>query len=369
MEVDMYNLPEKLTKDSFWFEVLPELSKIYRNLKQGDKTEISMIYTNKIYSNAVVLLACMLTILSGKSKNPVYIQIANRIEFLAVIDEIGILTQLENLGIVTFEHELYGGFSGIHVDNNYKILNYMPVREYDEFPIEKQLEIRYGKNSEVREKLLSGSFFGMNETPIKNDELWKTTWDTATELIVNAIIYSKSISYAYMQTGVRFNDNKLGYLLAIGDVGRGYYDSLTSKINTPCELDDINSDLTNFKYTVEDRKRFYNKAVELGIDISKEKNFLSMMEALYYSETKSQKMDLYSLKNILSISNANFRIQQGNREVVFTSNKCKNCTKKDTFSCLECVWKSGRECKNSPLRSFPFGMAGVHIEIEFIQEV
>jgi hypothetical protein len=209
----------------------------------------------------------------------------------------------------------------------------------------------------------------MNNTPIKNDELWKKTWDTATELIVNAIIYSKSISYAYMQTGVRFSDSKVGYLLAIGDVGRGYFDSLTSKINKSYENENINGDLNKLKYTQEDRNRFYNKAKGLGIDNIKEKNFLSIMEALYYSETKSQKMDLYSLKNMLSVSNANLRIQQGNREVVFTSSKCKKCMKKDAFSCLECVWRRGKDSKNSPLRSFPFGMAGVHIEIEFIQEV
>ena len=110
---------------------------------------------------------------------------------------------------------------------------------------------------------------------------------------------------------------------------------------------------------------FYTQADNEKIDVNKEINFLSIMEALYYSQTMSRDMNLYKLKNLLALSNANLRIHQRNREVVFTSAQCFRCSNRDTLHCLECMWER-KKVERTPVKEYPISMAGVHIEVEFI---
>ena len=115
------------------------------------------------------------------------------------------------------------------------------------------------------------------------------------------------------------------------------------------------------------REEFYIYAECLGINVKKEINFLSIMEALYYSQMQARDMDLYRLKNLLAVSKATLRIHQKNTEVVFTYAACQKCENRDILNCVQCVW-ARRNTKNSPLKKYPISMAGVHVEVEFVQE-
>ena len=232
---------------------------------------------------------------------------------------------------------------------------YLPIPYFEEKNEEEKRNIRDSLAEKVRGELCCKDFFKKKTSPIDGDELWNTTLTASTELIVNAKIYSGSISYSYMQLGMRFSKNRKGYIFSIVDIGKGYYKSLGDKIEK------------GGAYTEQAREYFYRYAENLGIDVVKEINFLSIMEALYYSQTISREMNLYKLKNLLAESNANFRIHQKNREVAFTSAYCSKCLDRDILCCLECVWKRKNSDK-SPYKAYPIAMAGIHIEIEFVQE-
>ena len=163
------------------------------------------------------------------------------------------------------------------------------------------------------------------------------------------------MSYTYIQSGIRFRDNRKGYLLSVVDVGRGFYVSLEEKISKDEE------------YTQEEREAFYQYANDLGIDKLNELNFLSIMEALYYSEKMDRAMNLFKMKNLLAISNANFRIHQRDKEIVFTADNCSKCEDRGILHCVKCVWGK-KDYNKPPIRTYPVAMAGVHIEVEFIEE-
>ena len=351
----IYRLPEYISKEIFYNKILPDLTKQYRDLKIGDRTEVSLVETKKINSNALPLLAGMLNLLQNKSQNPVFVELVYNPRLLAFLDTIGFFEQLFRYGIIEYDKEYIGDLWNYHYNRENKLWSYLPISYFEDIFEEEKQNIRDSLAEKVRGELCCKYFFRRETTPIEGDELWNTVLISCTELIVNAVIYSGSISYSYMQSGMMFNKNRKGHILSIVDVGKGYYESLGDKIRK------------GGGYTQREREKFYEYAQMLGIDIVREINFLSIMEALYYSQTISREMNLYKLKNLLAVSNANLRIHQRNREVVFTSAYCYKCQDRDILSCLKCVWKRKNNDK-SPLKIYPIVMAGVHIEIEFVQE-
>lgn len=348
----IYRLPEIINKDAIYYQILPDLTKQYRYLKKGEYTAVSFVQVKRINSNALPLFMGMLNLLQNKSDNPVYLELTYNPRFLAFLDTIGFFDELSEYGIIDYDKNYIGGFSDYHYSKDNKILLHTPIKDYENYNEKEKQEIRDDLAQKMRGYLSHSLIF---KVIAQNDELWDVTLVTFTELIVNAIIHSGSISYTYMQSRIAFNKYKEGYLLSVVDVGKGFYASLTEKIEN------------NEGYTQEDRNFFYRYAYKMGIDITKELNFLSIMEALYYSQTKTRYMDLFNLKNLLAISNTNFRIHQKNKEIVFTSAKCFNCIDRDILCCVKCIWKR-RNNKNPSIRTYPVAMAGVHIEVEFIQE-
>lgn len=350
----IYRLPEIIDKQSIYYKILPDLNKQYRSLKKGDETAVSLVQTKRINSNALPIFIGMLNLLQNKSGNPVYLELAYNPRFLAFLDSIGFFYKLSKFGIIMFDEEYLGGFSDYYGKRN-EIWTCVPEKYYEEKPEKEKQDIRDKLADVIRGDYSNSYIFKKDTTPIKNDEQWYVTLTTATELLVNAIIYSGSMSYSYMQSGISFTNNKEGYLLSIVDVGRGFYTSLGEKIEK------------GKGYTQKQRNQFYQYAREIGIDWEREINFLSIMEALYYSQTQSRDMNLFKLKHLLAVSHANFRIHQKNREVVFTYDRCFQCMNRDILHCVECVWRS-RNLSRSPLKAYPVAMAGVHIEVEFVQE-
>ncbi len=351
----IYRLPTVISKESIYYKILPDMTEEYRYLKKGEDIVVSLIYTEVIYSNAVPLFAAMLTLLKNKIKAPIYLEMAYSPKLLGFLSTIDFFNILYHSKIIDYDKEYLFNIRNYNCNKENKILTYSPV-DYNEKNNEKEkIKVRDLLAELTRRDLIGTTLFKKETSCIDNDELWQATMTAATELIVNARIYSGSKSYYYVQSNIRLSDNKRGYLMSIVDVGSGYYTSLGEKIKNGVE------------YTQEDRDKFYKCAQKLGICLKEEINFLSIMEALYYSETRSREMDLYKLKQILAHSHTNFRIHQKNREVVFGSEKCYKCNNKKILQCLECIWKR-RNQKNAPIKRYPIAMAGIHIEIEFIQE-
>ena len=349
----IYRLPECISKKIFYNKILPDLTKQYTPLKKGDKTAVSLVQTKQIDSNALPLFIGMLNLLQNKSNNPVYLELAYNPSFLAFLDTVGFFDELYRYGIIEYDKKYIGGFSDYNYSKGNRIMVHMPVPYFEEKPKENKQEIRDALAEIVRGELFCTPIFKKETTPIDNDELWNVTLISMTELIVNTMIYSGSMSYSYIQSNIAFTKDRIGHLLSVVDVGKGFYESLGDKI------------LKGSGYTQENRNRFYQHAQNTGIDIKKEINFLSIMEALYYSQTISRDMNLFKLKNLLALSNANLRIHQRNREVVFTCAQCYGCRDRDILHCLECMWKR-RSVEKNPIKSYPISMAGVHVEVEFI---
>lgn len=351
----IYRLPECINKETLYRQILPDLTKRYRNIKKGEETAVSLVQTSRIDSNALPLFVGMLNLLEHNSGRSVYLELAYTPRLLAFLEISDFFNVLSKYNIIYYDEEYIGGFPNYHYNKKNKILPYVPILDYEKNSNEKKWEIRDGLAEKVRGDLLCNPIFGRESTPIRNDELWDTTMITVTELIVNAIIYSGSMSYVYMKTGINYTDTKKGHLISVVDVGHGFYKSLSEKI----QRED--------GYTQERRDEFYHYARKLGINIEKEINFLSIMEALYYSQEQARNMDLFKLKNLLAISQANLRIHQKNREIVFTYERCSRCADRDILHCMEC-FSNRNKTEKAPIKAYPVSMAGVHIEVEFIQE-
>lgn len=220
----IYRLPEHISKETFYNKILPDLTKWYKDLKKGAKTEVSLVETKIINSNALPLLAGMLNLLQNKSQNPVFVELAYNPRLLAFLDTVGFFEELFRYRIIEYDEEYIGDLWDYHYNRENKLWTYLPIFYFENLFKEEKQNIRDSLAEKVRGDLCCKYFFRRETTPIEGDELWNTVLISCTELIVNAVIYSGSISYSYMQSGMMFNKNRKGYILSIVDVGKGYYD-------------------------------------------------------------------------------------------------------------------------------------------------
>lgn len=347
----IYKLPEIISKETIFSQILPDITNQYKKLKNNESINISLVQTERINSNAIPLFIGMLNLLQDKSGTPVFLELTYKPRLHAFLDTIGFFSQLYNYKIIDYDKDYVGGLSEYSYNKGNKILLNVPIKDYENKSEQEKQEIRDCLADQKRRELASSYIFKRMD----NDQLWDVTLNTSVELIVNAIIYSGSLSYTYMQSGIAFSKDKKGYLLSVVDVGKGFYESLSEKI------------MNGENYTQAERNYFYQYALGIGINVREELNFLSIMEALYYSEKRSRAADLFELKKLLAVSDANFRIHQKNREVVFTHTNCFKCTNRSILCCVKCIW-GRRNLKAPSIRTYPVAMAGVHIEVEFIQE-
>lgn len=351
----IYKLPEIINKNVLYNKILPDLTRQYKTLKKDEVLGVSFIYTKVIYSNALPLFIGMLSLLRNKRNSPVYLELAYNPRLLAFLETTGFFRGLSRWGIIEYDKQNLENLPNYKYNKENKILFKEPIKDYDEKSEREKQNIRDTKADELRGEMAYTYIFKR----MSSDELRDVTLIASIELIVNAMIHSGSRSYAYMQAGMAFDEGRKGYLLSVVDVGKGFSSSLSEKIER------------NEDYTQEDRDYFYQYAQELGFNLKEEENFLSIMEALYYSEKKTKEkereQDLSKLKILLADSKANFRIHHRNKEIVFTYETCSKCKDRSILHCVKCI-RERQRAKKSPLRTYPVAMAGVHVEIEFIQE-
>lgn len=357
----IYKLPQIISKEAIYYQILPELTERYRYLKRGDETAVSLVQAKRIDANAIPLFMGMLNLLFSKSGRPVYLELAYGSDLIGFLDSIGFFYQMLKLGIIQYDEDCIGGYT--KKGNYHTVYGRFPVMDYEDMPKEKKEEIRDRLSEELRYEVTSKFLDFLNrEEIIKSDGERDILSTTITEILLNSELYSLNMSYIYLQYGICFSKEKKGYILSVADIGKSFYDSLSRKIEK------------KEAYGRNERNGFYQYAKKLGINQQEEINFLSIMEALYYSqnyaEMNHREMNLYGLKNLLATSHANLRIHQKNREVVFTCDKCQKCKDRDILHCVRCLWQRSnkKDQQMSPIKFYPVAMAGVHIDVEFILE-
>ena len=357
-EREIYRLPVIISIDTIYKDILPNLSKKYRNLGKGEQTEVSLIQTDRIDSNAIPTFVGILNILKNKSGLPVYLELVYNVRLLCFLDSIGFFRILSELEIIVYDKNYIGGFDGYNFNNNHKIYSCFPILDYENKPVKEKMYIRDVLSERLKYEVMSKYIALVRKKHKLSDGDEYLLLTAISEIILNAQIYSTSMCYTYMQSGIKVSNKKKKILLSIVDIGKGFKNSLDNKIKTG-------------EYNKEDREKFHSYINELKIDFIRERHFISIMEALYYSELQPRKMNLYNLKKLLANSHANFRIFYKNRQVVFTSDRCYSCKDKKIFNCIHCLWKAKQNSKTmqqSPIKEYPLALAGVHIDIEFIME-
>lgn len=358
----IYKLPNIISKKALYNQILPELTKQYRYLEKGDRTAVSLVQATRIDANAIPLFMGMLNLLYSKTGNPVYLELTYGSDLIGFLDTIGFFNKMINLGIIEYDEDCVGGY--IQKETSlHKVDERFPILDYEDMPKEEKEEIRDCLSEKLKYEVVAKFVEILSrQRIITSDEERDVLSITITEILLNSELYSLNMSYIYLQDGIVFSNKKKGYILSVADIGKGFYESLSKKIEK------------KETYSQDQRDSFYQYAKSLGINLKEEKNFLSIMEALYYSqlysELKSRKMNLFRLKNLLANSHANLRIHQRNREVVFTYKTCHGCKDRNIIHCVKCLWQRNKkdDQKFSPIKAYPVVMSGVHIDVEFILE-
>lgn len=155
------------------------------------------------------------------------------------------------------------------------------------------------------------------------------TIDAIVEIETNAIMYSQSHSFTYVAS------DRYGTKISIADSGIGFKESF---LRNKRELKMV--------------KKFQ------GVE-KKFNNYLVIMSALNYSFEKhmeSKRDDLWSLRTDIIKNNGTFKIQYENTQVIFSCNRCKNCTqingKKDISICVQCLMRQYSIDTYSPIKIF-----------------
>lgn len=87
---------------------------------------------------------------------------------------------------------------------------------------------------------------------------------------------------------------------------------------------------------------------------------------------ESKRDDLWSLRTDIIKNNGTFKIQYENTQVIFSCNRCKNCTqingKKDISICVQCLMRQYSIDTYSPIKIFNIGFQGVRVEVSINKE-
>lgn len=251
--------------------------------------------------------------------------------------------ELEYLNLFKYNHEMVSKASFfIDTENRkeHKVHHYMPDMKYYKLTdIDEQLSYRTLMYENIRYIVVPDNYKKVIEDKnILTDNEVDDLLDIIAEIICNSVLYSKSISYAFVQTD-RFKS-----CFSISDVGIGFKNALKNK--------------KNFDYYIQRKYKQHIKD-------DKFEDLLYIIEILNYSMNQNRR-NLWSLKNLIVNNGGILRIHNNSTQVVFTANRCSGCTKR-AEECLLCL-KESYDNGLSNLRIFEGRLRGVHIEVELRNE-
>lgn len=358
-----YFLPEIVSFNSVYNVILPDLSERYLSIKRDENVTLSLIYTERIDSNAIPLFMCILNILWNYHQQPVDLELVYNPRLLYFLDRIDFFRWGSQLNLIRYDEDLIGGFGDYikdkryRTENSHKILAYWPKISYLSLPPQEKQNMRDKLTEELKYemfdyvKLIALS----HNLSDGNFEILRTA---TSEIILNAILYSQSMCYVYVQSGIKISAHEKKILISVVDIGEGFRRSLDNQLKE------------GLTYNISLHNNFCGRARKIGIAAQENKDYLSIMEALYYSELQDRDMNLYHLKNMLADNHANLRIHYNTTQIVFTYTRCSRCGHRGIFNCMNCLMDKRilHDEQKSPVKIFKKPLAGVHIDVEFITE-
>ena len=356
-----YYLPPVVSIESIYTEILPTLTRRYNMRQIDERIVISFAQTQKVHANAIPVLASILNILKNRSGKAVYLELVCNIRLLFFLDSIDFFSQLRRIGIIEYDEDMLGGFYDLQLQYNidHKMHIYSPCSNVEELSPEEKKKRRDENAAGLRTLIQHIYINSVSDKHKLSDQEQEQITTVIAELITNGIIHSQSICYDYFQSGINIKENKKQILISVADAGIGFIQSIDNKLGK--------------EYSYKDRDKFYEMADSYNISRDKYRNYLGIMEALFFSQlmTAKREVNLYEIKNKLPYMNANLRIFFKNTQIVFTANRCRGCDNKAILNCLHCLYIRSRtsSLQKSPLKIYPSSLSGVHIDIEFIREV
>lgn len=346
------------------------MSEQYRYAKKGDAACISLERTVTINSDAIPLLCCVLNTMYKFHNHPIYLEINYNRRLQLFLNKINFYHTMSSLGFIQYDEDQLGGFSDLKERKNdknddrdkdekkldyndkHKIQCFDPFLEYNSLKSEEKEQIRDVLAEQIKYGVVS-DYINILSDKISGDEDILFIKTMITEIVLNSQLYSGSKCYIYLQSGIKIMEQRTRLLLSVADIGKGFMKSLDDKIREGT-------------YSLEDRNIFYDLAERLRINKSSCKDFLAIMEALYFSQQQTREMNLYRLKNLLANRGATFKIHNNCTQVKFTYKRCKKCTDRNILHCMECIWTTSRTVASdySPVQWNMRPLAGVHIDIQ-----
>ncbi|NOW07771.1 hypothetical protein [Clostridium beijerinckii] len=339
---------ENSTNFSIYDDLLVQLNKYYKAYTNKEEV-ISLSLENVKWLDSMILPNIMVigTILRvfHKQSIPLHLPYDLRLlKFLKCSDFFQI-SDSSFLKLFDYNEEVVDQ-SNYFIDKEYrdkhKIHYYMPDLSYYDIESEEEQQNRRGEMyHSIRYGTVPNDYRDiLQDKNVLDSEQIDDVLDIFAEIICNSILYSKSITYSFLQTG------KYNSTISISDAGIGFKKSLSKKSSHESYI--IN------KYQDKFNLNMYE-------------DFLYIIEVLNYSMNQKRR-NLWSLKNIIVNNGGTLRIHYNSTQVVFNSSRCSGC-KKSAEDCIECFAKRFyKDKKVSALRIFPIKLRGVHIEVEIGNE-
>ena len=280
-------------------------------------------------------LLALLDVLKGLNEE-VYLELEYNPRLLAFLYHIKFFYFVDILSLARYEKDYIGGF-GEFIQKEYRkehcLHVYKPNLSYYKYNDDDRDIIRTSLYQQLVTDVVPNDYGEVLSDRRLLDELEKKECiEILSEVIANSILYSRSFTYAFLQT------DKFRTSIGVSDSGIGFQKSLDlKKYNTQC--------FESLKLP-----EIYN-------------DFLGIMKALKYSQDKERK-NLWRLKKIITNKGGVLRIHNRTTQVVFSGDKCGKCSKQCVEDCFNCMLDSSKNSKYPNLKIFEAGLSGVHIEIQ-----
>jgi len=337
-------LNKNMTSFLFYNETLKEIREYYRSAKYRINKQPPIIsFENVEYIDSSVI-TCVIALglyLKNYHNDNIVLEFKYNPNLLKTLYDVKFFIISKKLDIFCFDNNLLGGFSDIEHRKDHKMHFYEHMNEYYQISDDNQ-KIKYKDTlfEYLRYNIIPNNYLQIiKDKDVFNSNEVSDVLNIFSEIICNAILYSKSYSFTNIHT------DKYKTLISISDIGIGFENSLKQK--------------KSFDYPIYQKYKNNNYS-----DITEKlRDFIMIFESLNYS-MHQDRQNLWKLKNLIVKNGGTFRIHYNTTQIVFTHSRCHNCLK-DSYECSICLLQDyNTNLHVSPVRIFDTKFPGVHIEIE-----
>lgn len=337
-------LNKNMTSFLFYNETLKEIKKYYRSDDYKIDRQppiISFEDVDYIDSSAITCVMVLGLYLKNFHNENIRLEFKYNPNLLKTLYDIKFFIISKELDIFSYDENLLGGFSDIEHRKDHKMNFYEHMNEYYQLSDEsKKIKYKDTLFEYLRYNIIPNNYLQIiKDKNVFNEYEISDVLNIFSEIICNAILYSKSYSFTNVHT------NKYKTLISISDIGIGFEESLKQK--------------KFFDYPIY-KKYKHNNYCDI---IENLRDFIMIFESLNYSMNQDRQ-NLWRLKNMIVKNGGTFRIHYNTTQVIFTHSRCQNCSK-DSYECSICLLQDyNSNMQVSPIRLFDTKFPGVHIEVE-----